>query len=101
MPPQAGMAARTDEGGEGAWRDLLGLREAMQWDDVARIHGMEIARPLLQSISEDGKRILYSRECRLGRRCRSDPFLDRTTSYLFDSLQAKRVFLFCYIYIYI
>ncbi|CAK0899687.1 unnamed protein product, partial [Prorocentrum cordatum] len=38
-------------------------------------------------MSRHGVRILDSLAFRLSRRCRSDPLLDRTTSYLLDSLQ--------------
>ncbi|CAK0840345.1 unnamed protein product [Prorocentrum cordatum] len=85
QPPSPGGCSA--DSGEKAFKDLLGLREALQFEDIKRIHGREIAQPLRESMSEHGITVLNGWAFRLARRCRSDPLLDRTTSYLLDSLR--------------
>ena len=58
----------------------------MQWADVRRVHGTDVADGLRERLSSGAQAILAALSS-IGR-CRSTPLLDRTTGLVSESIEA-------------
>ena len=72
---------------ENAFKEFLGISEALQYDDIVRCHGTAVAEPLYSQLSRSGRDEYHSvafRECSHNR---SDDRLDRCSGALLSSLR--------------